>query len=129
MTAGNAVLELNICVGETEPTIDVTVVVATEIPREIFVYRQSLEQDSLGCYINEFCAIASCSQLTDFPAGAPRTGLSFFRQDFVSMTFSNYGELTEFLDTLCADVDLLLEGWNKKILFTENKFIISFPRA
>lgn len=129
MTTSSASLELNICIGESEPTLDVSVIVNTDIPREIFVYRQSTDQDSLGCYLNNFCAVASCAQLTDLPAGAPAVGQAFFRLGEVNMTFSDFGILAEFLDTLCADVDMLIECWNKKIMFTENKFIITFPRC
>ena len=128
MACSNSAIELSICIGETEPTLKVSVIVATNIPKDIFVFMQTTDQDAGGCYLTEFCAVASCSQLTDFPADSPGVGNPFFRLDEVEKEFEDFGLLREFLDTLCADVDLLIDCWNKQVMFTDNKFILTFPR-
>lgn len=125
--AEQATLEVQVCIGESVPTLDLQTIVATNIPPEIFVYRQSLERDDMGCYIIEFCNVASCFQMTDLPAPDPIAGVPFFRRDNVSLTFDNFKELQDALALIQTDIDCLLKEWNNKLVFDENKFILTFP--
>jgi hypothetical protein len=129
MATEPATLEVQVCVGETTPTLDIQTIVATNISPHIFVFKQTLERDDAGCYIVEFCSVASCQQMTELPEVNFEAGISAVRRDSVSFTFKDYAELQEALDKICKDIDYLLECWNKQIMFTENKFIITFPKT
>ena len=128
MPCNQAVLEVQVCIGETEPTLDIQTIVATDIPSEIFVFKQLLEKDLNGCYLVKFCNVASCPQLTELPAVDFIAGINFVRRDSVSLTFDNFKELQESLDLICKDINCLLKEWNIKVDFVEKKFILTFPK-
>lgn len=124
----DATLEVQICVGESDPTLDIQTIVNTNIPAEIFVYKSLVERDPItGCPLTTFCNVASCQQMSEVPANNLEKGNNLVRQNSISLTFSDHAELQTYLDKVCADIDSLLECWNKKIIFTENKFIKTFP--
>jgi len=128
MPCETATLELQVTIGECDATLDMQVIVASGIPPEIFVYKQLVDRDAQGCYKSEFCSVAAVFQMTEVPATEYSGGIPMKRLDNISLVFDNFAEIQDAIDSICTDVDQLLEDWNKKVQFTTNPFIITFPK-
>jgi hypothetical protein len=105
--------------------LDIKVTKAINIDPQIFVHRQTLEFDSAGCPIEEFCAIASASQMTELPVGPP--GDPFYRKSSAKPCFSTYKNLLDGKCLIQNQIDSLLKSWNK-LLHLDTPEVVQFPR-
>jgi hypothetical protein len=84
-----------------------------DMPRHVFVYRRRPANPYTGEIFDEFCAVASVVDLSEYPAGAPDPDGSspFFRQDFIEVDLPSQVEFEKFWELIqthvCALVDRL----------------------
>lgn len=109
--------------GDTEPTLTMQILTAENIPAEIFVYQQLLSKDEAGCYLSEFCNVASLADLDNFSADAPVAGQSMFRLDNISLTFDTFKEAQDAYLKIKGDIQCLLCAREGQLLFDQNCFI------
>lgn len=122
----NPSIETDVKIGESEPTLDVTVTSSVSIPKEIFTYAQTLEQDTLGCYISYFSHVASLSDLQNYSPSSPAEGQSYFRLESLSKEFDSYKELYDFYEELKKKISCLLCARKSQLLFEETCFSESY---
>tara|TARA_Y100000593_G_C4161254_1_gene262124 strand:+ start:48 stop:419 length:372 start_codon:yes stop_codon:yes gene_type:complete len=121
-----ASLSLSVVIGESTPTLSLTVTSSVEIPKEVFIFEQLVEKDASGNFINSFYSVANVAQLTDIPSEVS-LGNPFFRQDTAEFTFSNYVELNTHLTNIQDSINLTVKSWNDSSQFTDKTFSVSFP--
>lgn len=127
--AEQAALEMQVKIGESTPTLDLIVLVGTNIPKEVFLYQQTLERNTDGTYVQEFYTVCNVGNMVDFPAETPVAGKSFVRKDFFSKTYDDFSLLDADLKKLTAEVDNLVREWNDKLIFEQNDYIVTFPKS
>lgn len=116
-------LQNQVKIEESPPKLNMQIITSTGIEPEIFVYQQLLEQDELGCYLTEFCNVASLSDLDNFPSGAPESGKNMFRLDNICLEFDSLKEVFNAYEKIKKDIDCLLCAKKNQALFEENCFI------
>jgi len=85
--------------------MDLTVTAAEDIAEEIFVNQRIQEGANT---VDNFVAVATPTQLSDYPAGAPVTGSSFFRTSTISLVFFTLERLEEVFQVILKDLDKLV---------------------
>jgi len=106
--------------------IDVEVVEAIGLPKEIFVFHRAagtLSTDDEQAKDN-FSNVASPSDIEEYPVGEPETGIEFYRGLKTSLVFRDMDLLSQSLADLKTDICLLLETLQQMDVLSEQIIVI-----
>lgn len=104
---------------------------ATDMPIELFVKqrKQKVNIDSprfVEDYTDDFVAVCQAEQLESLPAYVPDDPLGYFRDNKVTMRYTNPAVIEERFDSILAELQILIENLDAlDTLTTQNTYTIT----